>query len=92
MFVLAINALACTLIVFRLIIVNRRRTEYHTGIALATWFLAVAYFNVLLSTLSGEYLNANISETVVNIFFCIALYSCRGDLNKLVRGGNNECQ
>jgi uncharacterized membrane protein YozB (DUF420 family) len=86
------NALSCFLIVFRLLFVNRNRAPRHAGIAMATWLLAVAYFDVFVSMLSGEYRIANPSETVVNLIFCIALYTCRGDMNRFIEGGNHGHQ
>ncbi|MBV8042111.1 phage holin family protein [Pluralibacter sp.] len=86
---LVMNAMSCFLIVFRLIFVNRNRTVQHAGISMITWLLAVAYFDVFVSMLSGEYWQVNPSEAVVNMIFCIALYACRGDMKKLIQGSSH---
>jgi uncharacterized membrane protein YozB (DUF420 family) len=84
---LIMNMISCFLIVLRLIFVNRNRPAQHAGVAMITWLLAVAYFDALLSMLSGEYRYVNPSEAVVNLIYCIALYVCRGDMKKLIHGG-----
>ncbi|WP_343529565.1 phage holin family protein [Yokenella regensburgei] len=84
---LIMNVTSCFLIVLRLMLVNRNRPAQHAGVAMITWLLAVAYFDVLFSMLSGEYRFVNPSEAVVNLIFCIALYACRGDMKKLIYGG-----
>lgn len=86
---LGMNMMSCFFIVFRLIFVNRNRPAQHAGIAMTTWLLAVAYFDVFVSMLSGEYRQVNPSEAVVNLIFCIALYACRGDMKKLIQGGHH---
>ena len=92
MLMLTMNAVSCFLIISRLIFVNRKRPAQHVGIAITTWLLVVAYFDVFVSMLFGEYQQVNPSEAIVNLIFCIALYACRGDMKKLIQGGSNDHQ
>ena len=82
---LHINALACGLIALRLMLFNRRGAKHKWLGAIGAYVLIVAAASVPIRIITGTYISADISETLINIMFCGLVLRARGNFMQLFR-------
>lgn len=82
---LHINALACGLIALRLMLFNRQRAKHKWLGAIGAYVLIVAAASVPIRIITGTYISADISETLINIMFCGLVLRARGNFMQLFR-------
>ncbi|EBZ0491438.1 phage holin family protein [Salmonella enterica subsp. enterica serovar Infantis] len=81
----AINIVACTLIIIRVIIWRRNGHRYKPGISVLAWLLAVSCFLIVFSLLLGYYRLTDWAETLINCLFCISINLSSGNLSHFLR-------
>ncbi|MBW2958092.1 holin [Hafnia phage yong2] len=82
---LHINALACGLIALRLMLFNRQGAKHKWLGAIGAYVLIVAAASVPIRIITGTYIAADISETLINIMFCGLVLRARGNFMQLFR-------
>ncbi len=81
-----INILVAGMIIAKIVFTCVVPSSHHPAYSWATWFLAVACGAFIVFIVQGHFRMAEIAQAIINILFCIALYSADGDLAFLIKG------
>ncbi|HHQ6537940.1 TPA: phage holin family protein [Serratia fonticola] len=81
---LTVNAFACGATAFQLMAYRRNGATHRPVITFFAWLLIVACASVTIRTLTGDYHQANWSETLINVALCIAVIRARGNVMRIV--------
>lgn len=84
-YLLTVNAIACGATAFRLMAYRRNGATHRPIVTFFAWLLIVACASVTIRILTGDYQSANWSETLINIGFCVAVWSSGGNVMRLAK-------
>ncbi|QHA85554.1 phage holin family protein [Serratia rhizosphaerae] len=84
-YLLIVNAITCAVISARMILYRRNGATHRPIAAFFAWLLIVASASVTIRILTGDYHYANWSETLINVGFCVAVMSSRGNVMTLAK-------
>ena len=82
---LHINAFVCGVIALRLMLFKREGAQHKWVGALGDYILIVAAASVPIRIITGTYVSADISETLINMMFCGLVLRARGNFMQLFR-------
>ncbi|WP_140920797.1 phage holin family protein [Limnobaculum xujianqingii] len=91
-FLLALNAVICTLIIARLFTYRRKGAQHRPAGSWSAYVLMVACFAVVVRIIFGQYIYVDWAETLLNITLCIAIFSARGNVMHIFRRQDNDTQ
>lgn len=81
-----INILTAGLIIAKIVFTCVVSPSQHPVYAWTAWVLAVACSALIVWVFQGYFRLAELAQTVINLLFCIALFSVDGDLAFLIKG------
>lgn len=81
-----INILIAGLIIAKIVFTRVVPPDHHPAYSWVTWALAVACSALIVWISNGHFRLAELAQTVINILFCIVLFSAEGDLAFLIKG------
>lgn len=84
-FMLTVNAIACGASAFRLMAYSRNGATHRPAITFFAWVLIVACASVTIRVLTGDYTQANWSETLINAGFCASVWASGGNVARLFK-------
>lgn len=84
-YLLTVNAIVCAAISLRLLAYSRNGATHRPIASFFAYLLIVASASVTIRTLTGDHFNANWSETLINIGFCVAVWTSRGNIMRLAK-------
>lgn len=87
---LLINALSCSAITVSLMFFRRQGRTHRPLAAWCAYFLILASAVVVIRIISGEYNNADWSETFINFSLCMAVMSARGNVMAIFKRVNQQ--
>lgn len=81
-----INILVAGMIIAKTVFTCVVPSSHHPVYSWVTWLLAVACSALIVCIVQGHFKMAEIAQAIINILFCIALFSVDGDLAFLIKG------
>jgi len=81
-----INILVAGMIIAKIVFTCVVPSVHHPAYSWVTWLLAVACSAFIVCIVQGHFRMAEIAQAIINILFCIALFSVDGDLAFLIKG------
>ncbi len=81
-----INMLVAGLIIAKIVFTCVVSPVHHPAWSWVTWALAVACSALIVWISHGHFRLAELAQMVINILFCIALFSAEGDVAFLIKG------
>ncbi|UCQ18723.1 phage holin family protein [Edwardsiella tarda] len=88
LFLLHINAAVYAAIAMRLLLFSRNGSQHKLLGAVLAYILIVASASVTFRVLIGVYHSADISETIINVFFMVLVMRAKGNVMQLFRGAS----
>lgn len=85
-----INMLVAGLIIAKIVFTCAVSPTHHPVYSWLTWALAVACSAFIVWISRGHFRLAEVAQMVINIIFCIALFSAEGDLAFLIKGKRDK--
>ncbi len=85
-----INILVAGLIIAKIVFTRVVPSTHHPAYSWVTWALAVACSALIVWISHGHFRLAELAQMVINILFCIALFSAEGDLAFLIKGKRDK--
>lgn len=85
-----INSVACGLISLRLLTFTKRGLQHRPFISFTAYLLIVTTASVPIRYFFGTYPAHDISETVLNVILCIAVFSAKGNVGIMLRVDNGN--
>lgn len=79
------NAVICALIALRLLTFQRNGAAHRYWGGILAYALIVATASVFIRVIMGEYRNTDISEIIINIVLCVAVFNAKGNIVQLVK-------
>jgi len=84
-YLLIVDAVTCAVITVRMLLYRRNGARHRPVASFFAWLLIVASASVTIRVLTGDYIYANWSETLINAALCIAVIASRGNVMILAR-------
>lgn len=81
-----INILVAGMIIMKIVFMCVVPSSHHPAYSWATWALAVACSALIVWIFQGHFRLVELAQTIINVLFCMALFSVDGDLAFLIRG------
>lgn len=81
-----INILVAGLIIAKIVFTGVVPPTHHPAYSWVTWALAVACSALIVWITRGHFRLAELAQMVINVLFCIALFSAEGDVAFLIKG------
>ncbi len=81
-----INILVAGMIISKIVFTCVVPASHHPAYSWVTWALAVACSALIVWILQGHLRLAELAQTVINVLFCMALFSADGDVAFLIKG------
>ncbi|WP_312413665.1 phage holin family protein [Pseudescherichia sp.] len=85
-----INIISAGLIIAKIVFTCVVHSSQHPAYSWMTWALAVACSALIVWIFHGHFKLAELAQMVINILFCIAIFSVDGDLAFLIKGKRNK--
>ncbi|MCR4457139.1 MULTISPECIES: phage holin family protein [Enterobacteriaceae] len=85
-----INILVAGMIIAKIVFIYATRSPQHPAYSWAAWTLAVACSALIVWVFQGYFKLAELAQAVINIVFCIALFSADGDLALMIKGHRSQ--
>ncbi|WP_312268029.1 phage holin family protein [Pseudescherichia sp.] len=81
-----INILVAGMIISKIVFTCVVPASHHPAYSWVTWALAVACSALIVWIFQGHLRLAELAQTVINLLFCMALFSADGDVASLIKG------
>ena len=84
-----VNALACLVIILRLMYFNKENRTHKKSAALLAYGMIVCAGFVLFHIITGQYSRAEPAEVLFNVIISVLLVRSKGNVSKLIKGTPN---
>lgn len=81
-----VNILVAGMIIVKIVFTCVLPSSYHPAYSWTTWALAVACSALIVWIFQGHFRLVELAQTIINVLFCMALFSADGDIAHLING------